>query len=81
MKLHLSMPSRSNNGTSISWLRVIGFISIVCSLLLSLAILWYLAIIEVPATESLQDQVLFQADTLSILARVTSSSTPPHAMR
>jgi hypothetical protein len=66
---------------SISWLRIIGIISIACSVLLSLAILWYLAVIEIPATESLQTQVFIQADAISILAQDASSSTPPHTMR
>ncbi len=74
------MHSPNTLRTSIGWLRIIGSISIACSVFLSLAILWYLTVIEVPATESLQAQILIQADAISILAR-GPSSTPPHTTK
>jgi hypothetical protein len=67
--------------TSIDWLRITGIICIALSLLLSLTILWYLTAVEVPATDSLQAQVLIQENATSIFIRGSSSSTPPHNIK
>jgi len=74
------MPSPHNNRTSINWLRVLGAIGIALSLLLSAAVIWYLAAIEIPATDRLESKVLFEDNTISILIR-GSSSIPPRAIR
>ena len=73
------MPS-PHKRTSIGWLRVLGAIGIALSLLLSAAVIWYLAAIEVPTTDRLESKVLEQDNAISILIR-GSSSIPPHAIR
>lgn len=58
--------------TSIDWLRVIAVAWLACSLLLSLAIVWYLAAVEVPATERLQSEIATEDGVVSILIRISS---------
>jgi len=74
----LPMPS-PHKKISIAWLRVLGGVGIALSLLLSAAMIWYLAAVEVPATNLLQNEAQSQDNVVSILIRGGASSTPMHA--
>jgi len=67
--------SSHNKKRSFRWFRVLGAITIALSLIVSITVTWYLVAIELPATTSLESEILAQSDAVQTLFNVVSPTS------
>ena len=63
-----------------SAVRILGIIAAGFFVVLFAAMLWYQIVIEIPTVNSLQKEVLYQGNVISILLHM-STAAAPHAAR